>query len=265
MFNPYQPILAKIVAIKNEVVGVRLFKLRPTKKIYFQPGQIVFASVAGFGEAPFAICSHPNEREIEICVRQVGRLTSRAYLLKEGDLVNLRGPYGNHWPLEKEKNYLLIVGGLGLLPLRSLILAKDKLLGEESKLQIFYGAKSPNDFLFKEEFEKWKKAGVDLQLTVDKTCPDWTGCVGMVTTLFDQHELSSNAKALLCGPPAMFKAVVQKLKEKRLADHNIYMSLERRMHCGIGVCQHCAIGSQYVCKDGPIFNYEDLRSLPDVF
>lgn len=241
--------------------------MKPQKKIDFNPGQIIFAGLNGFGEGPFAICSNPDNKNIEICVRKVGRLTSQLHKLKTGDYIELRGPIGNGWPSFAkasegkpiDQNYIFIVGGLGLLPLRSLILSA------KNKIQIFYGAKNPNEFLFKDEFDKWKKSGIDLQLTIDKPSPDWNGSVGVVTALFDQHEVIENALAFLCGPPIMFKFVTQKLKDKNFPTKDIYMSLERRMHCGIGVCQHCAVGHKYVCKDGPVFNYEELRNIPDVF
>lgn len=278
MLNLLQSQSAKIIQIKDEASSVKLFRLSLKKKISFQPGQIIFVSVPGFGEAPFAICSRPDDKDLEFCVRQVGRLTAKLHSFKIGDNVLIRGPYGNSWPtfaplrgasvdkpLSKNRNYLFVVGGLGLLPLRSLILGKDKLLGPNSKIQIFYGAKSPNEFLFQDEFDEWREKGVDLNLTIDKTCPPWGGCVGPVTILFDKICPIENALCFLCGPPIMYKFVIEKLKKCNYEDKDIYMSLERRMHCGIGVCQHCAVGSKYVCKDGPIFNYEKLKTLPDMF
>lgn len=259
MINPYQPISAKIIKIQDITSSVRLFELKPPKKIYFKPGQIILAGLTGFGEGPFAICSNPDSKNIEICVRKTGRLTNQLHKLKIGDSITLRGPFGNGWPINKDKNYLFTVGGLGLLPLRSLIFSV------KNKIQIFYGARNPDEFLFSNEFEEWRKNGVDLQLTIDKVCPDWSDCVGVVTTLFDKHKIIENSLAFLCGPPIMFKFVVQKLKDKNFPLNNIYMSLERRMHCGIGVCQHCAIGPKYVCKDGPVFSYEELKEMPDMF
>ena len=265
MLNPYQPITAKIVEIQDKTPNVRLFELQPSVKFNFQPGQIILAGQTGFGEAPFAICSNPENKNIEICVRKAGRLTNKLHELKKKDTIQIRGPYGNGWPINKDKNLLLVVGGLGLIPLRSLILNKDKILGKNNKIQIFYGTKHPNEFLFKDEFDTWRKNGIDLQLTIDKSCPEWNGCVGTVTVLFDKTPLVDNAQTFLCGPPIMFKFVIQKLKDKNFPTRDIYMSLERRMHCGLGICQHCAIGPKYVCKDGPVFSYEELREIPDVF
>lgn len=266
MLNPYQPQKVKIIKIEQQTESVKLFELEIKEKINFQPGQIIFISIPNFGEAPFAICSHPDNQNIEFCVRQAGRLTSKLHSIKEGDYINWRGPHGNCWPVEKDKNYLFVVGGLGLLPLRSLILNKNTILGENSKVQIFYGAKNPQEFLFKNEFDDWRQNNIQIELTIDKTCPDWGGYVGTAANLCDQKEIIERPIIFLCGPPIMYKFVIQKLDEKKCAeDKDIYMSLERRMHCGVGICQHCAIGSKYVCKDGPIFSWEEIKNLPDVF
>jgi len=195
--------------------------------------------------------------------------------------VGIRGPYGNGWPSlaghhpaqlggHFNKNLLIVVGGLGLIPLRTLLLDKDKYLPLKTKIQIFYGAKTPEEFLFKNDFDKWREQGIDLKLTIDKQCPGWDGCVGVVTKLFDEYPIVEDAQTFLCGPPIMYKFVLEKIKEKNaglapedaIKDEDIYVSLERRMHCGIGVCQHCAVGSFYTCKDGPVFRYSEIKDIP---
>jgi len=185
-----------------------------------------------------------------------------------GDKVGIRGPYGNGaWPLDKydfktQKNLFIAVGGLGLIPLRALMLGKDDFLGKDSQVQIFYGARSPEEMLFRHEYGRWKERNIQMELTVDKECADWKGCVGLITALFDKHEVLQNSVAFLCGPPVMYKSVLAKLKKFGFADEDIYLSLERRMHCGLGVCQHCAVGSYYTCKDGPIFSYAQVKNIP---
>jgi len=181
--------------------------------------------------------------------------------MKIGDYVGIRGPYGNGWPIITNSNILIVVGGLGLIPLRTLILGKEKFLGKNAKIQIFYGARLPQEMLFRYEFNKWRKKGVEMRLTIDNKCPDWVGCVGLVTTLFNHFQLIENVKALLCGPPVMYKSTLEKLKEKGIANQDIYLSLERRMHCGLGVCQHCAVGPYYTCKDGPVFRYDQIKNI----
>jgi NAD(P)H-flavin reductase len=293
MINPYQTITAQITDIKDEAFKMKHFWLKLEADFDYSPGQIVFLSIPGFGEAAFAPCGKfDDKRVVELCVRHVGKLTGKLHSMKIGENVGIRGPFGHGWPTighpelvsgsidevskpfdveslagrqdeyDNIKNLLIVVGGMGLVPLRTLLLNKEKYLPPGAKIQIFYGARTPDDFLFKENFDQWKKEGIDLQLTIDKACPGWTDCVGVVTVLFDKHPVVENAAAFLCGPPIMYKFVLQKMGEGGFSEENIYVSLERRMHCGIGVCQHCAIGSFYTCKDGPVFKYTDIKNIP---
>lgn len=283
MFNPYHPEPAKIIKITPQTADTKLFRFEFTQKVWgynfnFKPGQFVELSILGFGEAPFAPCNAPGTKYLELCVRNAGKLTDKLHLMKIGDKVGIRGPYGNGWPFNRSseaklranaelrsatpKNALFVVGGLGLIPLRALILAKEKFLDKDAKIQIFYGVKTPAEFLFRDEFGQWRKKGIELQLTVDKECPGWDGCLGVVTTLFDKQEILPNAAAFLCGPPMMYKFVLEKLAQKQIPESDIYLSLERRMHCGLGVCQHCAVGPYYACKDGPVFRYDQIKDIP---
>ncbi|MDD5590217.1 MAG: FAD/NAD(P)-binding protein [Candidatus Portnoybacteria bacterium] len=278
MRNSYQTIPAVITKISPQTDNIKLFRFEFEKKSFkisgddfiFRPGQFLILSLPGWGEAPFAPCNRLGE-ELELCVRSVGRLTRKLHSLKIGDKVGLRGPYGNGWPLNdlsqianskssEKKNLLIIVGGLGLIPLRTLILGKKEFLGKDAKIQIFYGAKHPSEMLFSSEYKDWRKNGVDLQLTIDASCPEWRGCVGLVTKLFDAAKVVENARAFVCGPPVMYKSVIEKLKEKKFEEEDIYLSFERRMHCGIGVCQHCGVGNFYTCKHGPVFEYGLIKN-----
>lgn len=281
MLNPYQTRPAKIVKITDQAPGIKLFELAFEKKHFkldleedfsFRPGQFIMLSLPGFGEAPFAPCNDMRAKTIELCIRTAGKLTNKLHALKAGDKVGIRGPFGNGWPSlagpnpaqrggQEKKNLLIVVGGLGLVPLRSLILGKDVFLGRETMVQIFYGTRTPNDFLFKNEFDQWRKNGVDVQLSIDRECLGWNECVGVVTVLFDKRNIVSNAIAFLCGPPVMYKFALQKVKECKFKDEDIYLSFERRMHCGVGVCQHCAIGPFYTCKDGPVFQYSKIKNV----
>lgn len=281
MKNPYQTRQARIVKITDQAPGVKLFEFSFEVKDFevsldhefsHRPGQFVILSLPGFGEAVFAPCND-TKKNLELCIRAVGKLTNKIHTLKIGDRVGIRGPFGSGWPVNNQwqktdndlptkKNLLIVVGGLGLVPLRSLLFGKDAFLGKEALVQIFYGAKTPTEFIFKNDFDQWRKNGIDLQLTIDKACPDWNGCVGLVTVLFDKRNIVPDARVFLCGPPAMYKFVLQKVKEQRIKDEHIYLSLERRMHCGVGVCQHCAVGSFYTCKHGPVFRYDQIKNVP---
>jgi len=268
--NPYLSHPAKIIKIIPQAANIKLFRFKFVRegRYHFAPGQIIELSIPGFGEAPFAPCGAPDKEYFELCIRNVGKLTDRLHAMKVGDTVGIRGPYGNGWPISynkkhitENKNLLIVVGGLGLVPLRTLILGKDKYLGKNTKVQIFYGARTPADFLFRDEYDAWRKYGIVIDLTIDKECAGWHDCVGLVTTLFDKKRVVNNAQAYLCGPPIMYKFVLEQLKTKHFADKDIYVSLERRMHCGLGVCQHCAVGHLYTCKDGPVFQYEQIKNI----
>lgn len=274
MINPYLPQSAKIVAVTQQTDTISLFRFELKQKTLdsgfnSKPGQFVELSIPGYGEAPFAPCNAPGTKYLELCIRNTGRLTSKLHSMKTGETVGIRGPYGNGWPISEDSkqktangNLLIVVGGLGLIPLRTLILGKDKFLGKDAKIQIFYGARLPQEMLFRYEYNRWRAKGVETNLTVDKVCSDWVGCVGLVPTLFDKYPLLKNTQAFLCGPPVMYKSVLEKLKEKGFADGDIFLSLERRMHCGLGVCQHCAVGPYYTCKDGPVFRYDQIKNIP---
>ncbi len=274
MFNPYQPKTAVISRISQQTESIKLFRFNFDQKIWgynfnFQPGQFIELSIPGWGEAPFAPCSAPGAKYLELSIRKVGRLTNRLHQMKKGDQVSIRGPYGQGWPLGKpeassnNKNLLIVVGGLGLIPLRSLILGKDKFLGKNTKVQIFYGAKVPDEMLFRYEYLKWRENNIQVDLTIDKENANWRGKTGLVTSLFDNTPLVADARAFICGPPVMYKPVLEKLKEKGFADEDIFLSLERRMHCGVGVCQHCAVGPYYTCKDGPVFAYDKIKDIAE--
>jgi sulfhydrogenase subunit gamma (sulfur reductase) len=273
MQNIYQTKKVKILDIKKETHDVKLFKLALTDKsmqkdFEFIPGQILELSIPNFNEAPFAYCSSPSQKEyFEVCVRKAGELTSKLHKMKKGDVLGVRGPYGNGFPIEKikKRNTLIIAGGIGLVPFRSLI---EYICGNKkqfpAKTQLFYGAREKDDILFVKEYEKWFE-NIDMHLTLDKGKPEKIKklyCnIGLITTLFDTIKVLPSSIALVCGPPIMCKFVVQKLKELNFDDKDIYLSLERKMECGVGVCEHCAVGSYYVCKDGPVFSWDQIKDI----
>lgn len=268
MQNQYQTKNAIIKSVKIEADEVKLFTLRfeDKSRLLFYPGQIIELSLPGYGEAPFAPCYTPDEKVFQICVRSVGRLTKKLHHLKKGDKVGVRGPYGRGYiKIPERRNVLLLAGGLGIIPLRPFIL--DYLINQEKqkkyKIQVFYGAKCLEDMLFKDEFKKWREK-IDVCLTLDKGSRDWQENIGVITELFYCKTLMKNAVAIICGPPAMYKFVLAELEKRNFQAEDIYFSLERRMHCGLGVCQHCAIGPYYVCKDGPIFRYDEIKDIGGV-
>jgi NAD(P)H-flavin reductase len=273
--NPYLPHLARISRIQRMVPDNHLFQLRfaepaLNERWTHRPGQFVELSVIGTGEAPISICSSPTRRGfIELCVRRVGRLTDALYRLPTNATVGIRGPYGNGFPVEEmQGNDLLIVaGGLGMAPLRSLLWYALDNREQFGAITLMYGARQPAEMLFREELSSL--ADVDALttlLTVDRDPTGaWKHHVGLLPELFRRVRLdASRTYAAVVGPPVVYKFVLQELLAQRFAKDRILMSLERRMKCGIGKCGHCTVGYKYTCIDGPVFTYWDAINLPEV-
>ena len=270
MKNPYKIQTSKILKIEKEGSESKLFTLKAPKDFKFKGGQFVEVSLPGFGEAPFSICSDPSQKNnFEICARKTGVLTSELHKMKKGESIGIRGPYGAPFPIKlvEKRDLLLVAGGLGIEPLRPIILEILSNRKKYQKVQLLYGACEEDDLLFSGEYEKWR-SGLEFFLTLDKpkdifgNLPKkWKCQVGVVTNLFDRAKIYRNAVAFLCGPPVMYKFVIKKLKELDFKDEDIYLSLERKMHCGVGVCNHCAVGSFSVCKDGPVFSWERIKDV----
>jgi len=204
-------------------------------------------------------------------VRKMGDLTSKLHTMKEGDKVGIRGPFGNGFDLEalRGKNLIFIAGGLGLAPMRSLISYVLKNRMDFGEVTILYGCKEPCEVLLKEEIEEWeKREDIQFLKSVDR-CPEnekWSGEIGVITSLIPKVKFDpKNTTAIIVGPPVMYKFVIDDLKNLGMPEENIIVSLERRMKCGVGKCGHCQINGIYVCKDGPVFNYKDIKDLPEAF
>jgi NAD(P)H-flavin reductase len=234
-----------------------------------RPGQFVEVSVLGVGEAPISISSSPSRSNgsFELCVRRAGDLTSVLHGLEAGAFVGIRGPFGRGFPYEKfrGKDLLLVLGGLGLPPARSLINQVVDNRANYGRVILLYGAKHPSEFLFTDEVEDWReRCGVEVHQSVDRPDEAWKGNVGVVTTLFPKIEIyARNTVAVTIGPPVMYRFVLMELLGKGIADGNIWMSLERRMKCGVGKCGHCQINHLYTCQSGPVFSYAEIKHLEE--
>ncbi len=279
MKNLYATNSAIITNIESQNALTRLFTLKsdssegikcePSGENKFikcwWPGQFIILSIPGFGEAPFAICSVPSPcDEFQVCIKRKGGLTNKIFELKSGDMISFRGPYGNGFPISKitKRNILLVAGGLGLVPLRPLIQLIINHPPEFGKVQLAFGAQNEKSLLFRNEYRNWQK-NIDLNITLDSSEENWGGHTGLLTALFDKIPINSKPIVIMCGPPAMFLPVIKKLFKYGVAESDIYVTLERRMHCGIGICQHCVlVGGCYVCKDGPVFNYAEIKDSP---
>jgi sulfhydrogenase subunit gamma (sulfur reductase) len=267
----YLPVTARIAETRQLTNLEKLFtiELPDGLSLGHRPGQFVEVSALGIGEAPISISSSPSRSNgsFELCVRKVGDVTSALHSLGTGDALGVRGPFGHGFPIEKfrGKDMLFAPGGLGLAPLRSLI---NQVLDERAlfgRVIILYGARNPDELLFKEELAEWEqRADVELHVTVDRGDENWTGNVGVITTLFRQVSVyARNTVAVTCGPPVMYRFVLMELMGKGISEGNIYLSLERRMKCGVGKCGHCQINSVYACQSGPVFAYSEMKGMEE--
>ncbi|MFC2141981.1 FAD/NAD(P)-binding protein [Acidobacteriota bacterium] len=268
--NPFLPEPARIVRTYPLTEDVNFFQVRVAdmdKALAFryQTGQFAMISILGAGEAPFSISSSPSRPGLlEFCIRKTGTVTNALFNLKENDLVGLRGPYGNGFPSDKMegKDILIVMGGLGAAPLRSVLLYCLDNRDRFGRVILLHGAKRPADMLFREELLALKQRDdLECHLTVDgDDTGEWNDNVGVVTTLFPKlgNIDPANTFGLVCGPPVMYKFVLQEFLKLDIPRDQILMTLERRMKCGVGKCGHCAIDYIYTCLEGPVFSYWDV-------
>ncbi len=269
----YEPFLCEIESIRDLTRTEKIFRLIRPDGLAFghRPGQFMQVSVFGIGEAPISVSSSPIRGDyLELAVRKAGRLTGAMHNLSPGDSIGLRGPFGTFFDSSalEGMDLLLISGGCGLAPMRSLIQYVEDRRADFGRVTILYGAKSPGDVLYRDELAKWRQAGAfACQVTVDDV-PDgtcWDGHLGLITRLIPPLRIDPvRTVAVVVGPPVMYRFVIEELHAKGLQDSHIIVSLERHMKCGIGKCGHCAIGHLYCCIDGPVFRLDTLPSLSEI-
>jgi len=274
--NPFLPEPARIVRTCHLTEDVKFFQVRiadmeKALSFRYRIGQFAMVSVLGAGEAPFSISSTPSRPGLlEFCVRKTGIVTDALFGLKENDMIGIRGPYGNGFPVEqmKGKDILIIMGGLGAAPLRSVLLYCLDNRDQFGRLILLHGAKRPAEMLLRDEFFSLKeREDLECFLSVDQDdTGKWTENVGVVTTLFPKIENinPSTTYSLVCGPPVMYKFVLNELLKFNIPKDQILMTLERRMKCGVGKCGHCAIDYLYTCLDGPVFTYWDVTHMREL-
>jgi sulfite reductase subunit B len=268
--NPYRPIETTVLEVTTETPTIKTLKLKPKEPIIFKTGQFIELTLPGVGEAPFTPSSRPSVTdEIEVTVMKVGKVTEKVHELKKDDIVGLRGPFGQGYPLDdfKGKEILVVGGGCGFAPLRSLMYSLFDRAREFKKLFFRGGCKNPSEFLYKKEIEEWTgRDDLNVTLTVDKGDDTWQRNVGLVTTILDNIEMDyKSGIAIVCGPPIMMKFATKKLLEMGFEAANLYLSMEKNMSCGIGKCGHCRIGTYYACKDGPVFQYSKIKDFPEIW
>jgi len=268
--SPYLPRWAEISRIEDLTESEKLFDMHllSGEPLGHSPGQFVELSVMGIGEAPISVSSAPREtNSFELAIRKVGNITNAMHRLIVGDRVGIRGPFGTHFPVEETrgKDILFVAGGIGLVPLRSFIHFVLEHREEYGEVTILFGARNPSERLFLDELKQWtNRKDIRYLETVDRPDLDWKGHVGVITTLFPKIDVDpSRTYCIIVGPPVMYRFVILEAKAKGMPDEQIFLSLERRMKCGLGKCGHCQINNIYVCQDGPVFRYTDIFDLEE--
>lgn len=252
----------------EKLFHIRILRQGERERFTFLPGQFVMLEVPGYGEIPISISGSSSQRGmLELCIRKAGLVTGVLHRAKPGSLVGIRGPFGTHFPVQRMKgnNVLLIAGGLGLAPLRSAIFHVTENRADYENVHILYGTADPSNLLFDYQYEQWRRVdGVDLSIIVDRGDDDWHGPVGRITELLPGvGEVEHDTFAIVCGPPVMFKFVCNWLSEHGMPMQRMFVSLERRMHCGMGKCCRCNVGSTYTCVSGPVFDYWTVMNLKE--
>ncbi len=275
MINIYQPDLMEVLDVQQQTTDVKSVRVRfrddaRRDNFLFRVGQFGMFSLFGYGESTFNICSSSNWKDfVEFCFRRTGRVTEALWSLEKNDTIGFRGPYGNSYPMDKwiGRNLIFIGGGIAMPPLRCAIWYALENRDQFGDITIVYGARRVQDLVFRQELDRWAEYdGVRVVRCVDPggETPNWPGEVGFVPTVTERAQIpAENAVALVIGPPVMIKFTLPVLAKMGLADRDIYTSLENRMKCGVGKCGRCNCGPVYVCKEGPVFTLEQLKSLPN--
>jgi sulfhydrogenase subunit gamma (sulfur reductase) len=264
----FLPKPAKILEIEDMTSRDRYFRVELQKPLGHKPGQFVMVSVLGIGEAPISISCGPRDDNIlEMVIRRVGRLTRVIHELKVGDELGIRGPYGSGFNLGEfhGKDILFVAGGLGLVPLRSLVEAVAESPERFGGITLVSGCRNPAEELYRARLKAWEASGVNVIRLVDQTQNmPWKFEIGLVTDPIPALDFdSNNLVAALCGPPVMYKFVIMALKARGVGEDRIFVDLERRMKCGVGICGHCQINEIYCCQGGPVFRFSDIVHLPE--
>ena len=271
--DPLIPMLGVVTMVRTDTPDVKTFRVEGVdgqKPFEHIPGQCAMLSIPGVGEALFSITSSPTEGYLDFSIKKCGCVTTWLHQMEVGQQVTIRGPYGNGFPVDTAlvgKDLLFIAGGIGLAPLHSVINYCRHYRDRYGKIDIVYGSRSMEDLVdFPEIMDVWcKEDGIDVHLTIDNPQPQWDGHVGFVPNYVKELGFDTSKTVLMCGPPIMIKFTLGGLKELGFVDEQIYTTMELRMKCALGKCGRCNIGDKYVCKDGPVFRFDELGELPDEY
>ena len=266
---PMYPTSFRVLRAKKETHDTSTIEIEPLNGNGFPSflsGQFTMLYVFGVGEVPVSISGgsiHP--KRIVHTIRSAGIVSGALSRLKAGDVVGVRGPFGNHWPLEEAvgNDVVIVAGGIGLAPLRPVVCHLFSQRERYGRITLLYGARTPQDLLYKEELKQWRgRFDVEVKVTVDRANGDWKGDVGVVTTFIPHIRFDPiHTTAMICGPEIMMRYTIKEMLNRGVEPGNIYISMERNMKCGIGLCGHCQCGPAFICKDGPIFRYDRMQNL----
>jgi NAD(P)H-flavin reductase len=266
----YKVLRASVEEVIDESPLIKTFVLKPETRFKFNTGEFIELTLNGFGEAPFTPSSSPLITDkLEVTIMKTGYVTEKFHRLIPGNILGIRGPFGRGYPVEKfyGKEVLILGGGCGLAPIRSLLYALEGVKDKLKRVVLCYGSKTPSDCIYKPLFARLNSIDkFETYRTVDKPEEGWNEPVGVVTTLLDRVNIDiPNSVAVVCGPPIMMKFGTLRLLEMGYKDDQIYLSMEKNMSCGLGKCGHCMMGEFFVCKDGPVFTYDEIKHNPDIW
>ncbi|UCD18626.1 MAG: FAD/NAD(P)-binding protein [Candidatus Zixiibacteriota bacterium] len=258
--------VARVIRESHDTFSLELESRNRRREFSFVPGQFNMLYVYGIGEVPISISGDPNRSKVLVhTTREVGTVTRAIRKLKVGDTIGVRGPYGRGWPIEKAHGHdvVLVTGGIGLAPLRPVIYCLLSNREKYGKIVLLYGARTPEDILYRKDLERWRsRFDLETYLTVDRATGAWHGNVGVVTSLIGRSSFDPfHCVAMACGPEIMMRFTMLELQKRGVEDARMFVSMERSMKCGIGLCGHCQIGSTFVCKDGPVYSYNSVRNI----
>lgn len=263
--DPWLPRPLRIAGVRQEIARVFTLEFETPEGFAFQPGQFNMLYAHGAGEVPISIAGDAAEPERLVhTIRAVGNVTGVMERLSAGDTVGLRGPYGTAWPMDAARgcDLLFVAGGLGLAPLRPAILHALRHRDAYGRITVLYGARAPDDMLYQAELARWRgRFDLRVEAIVDRAGRDWRGPVGVVTRLLDTTPVEPDDVVMMCGPEVMMRFVARALVQRGLPPEALWVSLERSMKCGVGLCGHCQFAGSFVCKDGPVYRYDRVAPL----
>lgn len=271
--DPMLPVSYRITRVRQELPDtftLELVRADGSARLTYQPGQFNMLYVFGTGEVPISICGDPaNHKVLVHTTRAVGPVTNAMRTLKKGDCIGIRGPFGTSWPVAEAegKDVVIVAGGIGLAPLRPAMYHVLAHRDRYERVVLLYGTRTSDDILYKTELERWRaKFDLEVDVTVDRATGDWHGNVGVVTTLIPKVPFDpSSTVAMVCGPEVMMRFTALELQQRGVPLERIYVSMERNMKCAVGLCGHCQWGTTFVCKDGPVFPYSQVKNMLSVW